>query len=1089
MLKKLCSIIALLTLVVSAAMAQVTTSGMSGKVTGNNEEVIGAHIQAVHAPSGTKYAAVTNVNGRYSIQGMRTGGPYEVTVTYVGYDTKTVRNITLQLGETYSLNVNMSETATELSNVVVEGIASKFSNEKMGSVTNISNEEMMSMPNVSRSITDITRLSPYGGNGMKFAGQDGRTANFTVDGANFNNNFGLSDLLPGGGSPISIDAIEEIQVVVSPYDVRQTNFIGGGVNAITKSGTNQYKGTAYIFHHNENMRGSNVAGTDIPTARETDRTTTYGMTLGGPIIKNKLFFFVNAEYVKTPTTVIKWRASDEDNPPSADTQTSYATAADMQRVSNFVRETYGYETGSYTNFPADETNTKILARIDWNITDKHKLAFRYNFTHNLAWKEPNGSSMDGGTRSPYNRVSLYSMSFANSMYSAKNDVNSFSLDLNSRLSDNLFNQFLTTFSKQTDPIRDSKSAQFPFIDIQDGTGTNTQYMALGYELFTWNNAVNNTVFNLKDDITYYLNNHKIMGGISYEYQMADNQYMRSGTGYYRYLSVDDFINGATPDVVCLTYGYDGNQKPASRVKYNKLGVYAQDEWNVNDKLKLTYGLRLDGLFFNNSDVITNKAILDLDYDGRHIDTGKWPSANIIFSPRFGFSYDVFGDKTLKIRGGSGWFSGRLPLVFFTNMPQGSGMIQNQVAINASSAAKMGFGMDEFNGGLVTDANGKATIDALYQKLIGLGYPTTPGDGTVPSSISAVDSKFKMPQVWKTSLAIDYVLPTPFPMTLTVEGIYNKNINQSTISDWSIMPVEGFARWNGADDRPIYPSNFRSGTKAFVLENTSKGYAWSAAVTLTAKPVKWLNLTASYTRMANKEITSLPGSNAESAFTYIPTVNGPNNIKLHNAYNVTPDRIIAAATAQDPLGNHYSLIYESWRGGYNYSYMLANDMNGDGYTYDALYIPTDQQVANGDFRFASADDQKRFMDYVHANDYLKKHQGEYAEAYSHYSPWVHRIDISYKHDFKVKIAQNVHKLQLSFDVKNVLNFFNNEWGVSKVMNPDLNSGRILKYEKTDADGYPVFSTPKAVNGDVKTFVPNKVIGQCWYAAIGVKYMFN
>ena len=1089
MLKKLCSIIALLALVVSAAMAQVTTSGMSGKVTSNNEEVIGAHIQAVHTPSGTKYVAVTNVNGRYSIQGMRTGGPYEVTVTYVGYDTKTVRNITLQLGETYSLNVNMSETATELSNVVVEGTASKFSNEKMGSVTNISNEEMMNMPNVSRSITDITRLSPYGGNGMKFAGQDGRTANFTVDGANFNNNFGLSDLLPGGGSPISIDAIEEIQVVVSPYDVRQTNFIGGGVNAITKSGTNQYKGTAYIFHHNENMRGSNVAGTDIPTARETDRTTTYGMTLGGPIIKNKLFFFVNAEYVKTPTTVIKWRASDDDNPPSADTQTSYATAADMQRVSNFVRETYGYETGSFTNFPADETNTKILARIDWNITDKHKLAFRYNFTHNLAWKEPNGSSMDGGTRSPYNRVSLYSMSFANSMYSAKNDVNSFSLDLNSRLSDNLFNQFLTTFSKQTDPIRDSKSAQFPFIDIQDGTGTNTQYMALGYELFTWNNAVNNTVFNLKDDITYYLNNHKIMGGISYEYQMADNQYMRSGTGYYRYSSVDDFINGATPDVVCLTYGYDGNQKPASRVKYNKLGVYAQDEWNVNDKLKLTYGLRLDGLFFNNSDVITNKAILDLDYDGRHIDTGKWPSANIIFSPRFGFSYDVFGDKTLKIRGGSGWFSGRLPLVFFTNMPQGSGMIQNQVAINASSAAKMGFGMDEFNGGLVTDANGKATIDALYQKLIGLGYPTTPGDGTVPSSISAVDSKFKMPQVWKTSLAIDYVLPTPFPMTLTVEGIYNKNINQSTISDWSIMPVEGFARWNGADDRPIYPSNFRSGTKAFVLENTSKGYAWSAAVTLTAKPVKWLNLTASYTRMANKEITSLPGSNAESAFTYIPTVNGPNNIKLHNAYNVTPDRIIAAATAQDPLGNHYSLIYESWRGGYNYSYMLANDMNGDGYTYDALYIPTDQQVANGDFRFASADDQQRFMDYVHANDYLKKHQGEYAEAYSHYSPWVHRIDISYKHDFKVRIAQNVHKLQLSFDVKNVLNFFNNEWGVSKVMNPDLNSGRILKYEKTDADGYPVFSTPKAVNGDVKTFVPNKVIGQCWYAAIGVKYMFN
>ncbi|MCR4834978.1 MAG: carboxypeptidase regulatory-like domain-containing protein [Bacteroidaceae bacterium] len=1089
MSKKLCSIIALLTLVVSAAMAQVTTSGMSGKVTSNNEEVIGAHIQAVHTPSGTRYVAVSNENGRYSIQGMRPGGPYEVTITYVGYETKTERNITLQLGETYNLNATLTESSRTLTDVVVTGTTSKFSNEKMGSATNISNEEMMSVPTIARSITDISRLSPYGGNGMKFAGQDGRTANFTVDGANFNNNFGLSEALPGGGNPISIDAIEEMQVVIAPYDVRQTNFIGGAINAITKSGTNQYKGTAYIYHRNENMRGNNVAGTDIPTARETDRTTLYGMTLGGPIIKNKLFFFVNAEYSKTPTTVIKWRASDEKYPPNADTQTSFATAADMQRVSDFVREKYGYETGSFTDFPADQTNTKILTRIDWNINDKHKLAVRYNFTHNLAWREPNASSMDGGTRSPFSRVSLYSMVFANSLYSAKNDVHSFSIDLNSRLTDDLFNQFLTTFSKQTDPIRDSKSAMFPFIDIQDGTGSNTQYMSLGYELFTWNNAVNNSVFNIKDDITYYLTDHKITGGISYEHQMADNQYMRSGTGYYRYLSVDDFINGATPDVVALTYGYDGETKPASRVTYDKVGVYAQDEWNVNDKLKLTYGFRLDGLFFNNKDLKTNNAILDLDYNGRHIDTGKWPDSNLIFSPRLGFSYDVLGDKTLKVRGGTGLFSGRLPLVFFTNMPGGSGMNQNQVALNASTAAKMDIDMSTFNGGLVTDANGKATIDALYQKLIGLGYPTTPGNGTVPSSISAVDSKFKMPQVWKTSLAVDYVVPVSFPLTVSVEGIFNKNINQSTISDWSIIPVEGFARWNGADDRPIYPSNFRNGTKAFVLENTSKGYGWSASVSITAKPVKWLNLSASYTHSVNKEITGLPGNNAESAFTYISTVNGPNYISLHNGSNVTPNRFIASATASDHLGNHYSLIYESWNGGYNYSYMLANDMNGDGYTYDALYIPTDKEVADGQFRFTSADDQKRFMDYVHSNDYLKNHQGEYAEAYSHYSPWVHRIDISYKHDFKVKLAQNAHKLQFSFDVKNVLNFFNNEWGVSKIMNPDLNSGRILKYEKTDADGYPVFSTPKAVNSDVKTFVPNKVIGQCWYAAIGVKYMFN
>jgi hypothetical protein len=315
----------------------------------------------------------------------------------------------------------------------------------------------------------------------------------------------------------------------------------------------------------------------------------------------------------------------------------------------------------------------------------------------------------------------------------------------------------------------------------------------------------------------------------------------------------------------------------------------------------------------------------------------------------------------------------------------------------------------------------------------------------------------------------------------------------------MMPVEGFVRWNGADTRPIYPTTFRTGTKAFVLENTSKGYGWTGNVTLTAQPFDWLNLMAAYTHTVQKEITGMPGSNAESAFTYISTTAGPNNIKLHNSQFVTPDRIIASATFNDKSGNHYSLIYETWRGGYNYSYMLSNDMNGDGYKYDALYIPTDGQVGYydasgklqgaGEFRFASQDDQDRFMEYVHQDGYLKKHQGEYAEGYSVYSPWVHRLDFSYKHDFYLKTGKSKHTLQLSFDMKNVLNFFNSAWGVSKYLNPTLSEGRILKYEKTDAQGYPVFSTPAAVSGNTEIWQLNHAIGQCWYASIGVKYMFN
>ena len=1089
MQKRLFFLIAMMLMVSTAIMAQVTTSSMSGKVTvgdATGEEVIGATVQAVHEPSGTRYTAVTNVDGRFSIQGMRTGGPYAVTVSYIGFQPKTLKGIQLQLGETYDLGVWLSEDANELNEVVITGKASKFAAEKTGASTNINSQQITNLPTVSRAITDVTRLSPYGGNGMSFAGRDGRTANFTVDGANFNNNFGLSDKLPGGGNPISIDAIEELQVVISPYDVRQTNFIGGGVNAITKSGTNTFRGTAYVYHRNENMRGDAIEREQITGARAKDQQTTYGFTLGGPILKDKLFFFVNGEMVKTPTIVNRWRGSSN-GVAIADDYVSRTKLSDLAAVSDYMASHYGYNTGSYTDFPADENNYKILARIDWNITDKHHLALRYNYTKNSIWNSPNATSMDGGTRMSGARMSQYSMSFANSMYSMDNLVHSFSLDLNSRLSDNLSNQFLATYSK-LDDVRGSNSSEFPFIDI---VRDDNNYMALGYELFTWNNAVHNTIWNMKDDLTYYLGSHKIMGGISFEHQMADNQYMRNGTGYYRYIwedgmSVDQLFNQA-PEVFCLTYGYDGETKPAARVQFNKLGIYAQDDWNVNNKFKLTYGLRFDGLFFNNGDLMTNKAIFDLDYDGRHIDTGKWPNSSITVSPRVGFTYDVFGDKSLKLRGGTGLFSGRLPLVFFTNMPTNGGLVQYQAQINASAAKKKGFTMDEFAGGPMT------SIKEMLTKLESLGYPTTvsPEDGTVPSAICGVDPDFKMPQVWKTSLAVDYQFPVSFPFSVTVEGIFNKTVNDVCISDWAIPNVGGFARFNGVDNRPIYPAGFRTNAKAFMLENTSKGYGWSANVTLNAQPTEWLSLMAAYTHTVSKEITGMPGSAAESAFTYVPTSEGPNNIRLHNSQYVTPDRFVASATAHDKSGNHYSLIYEAWRGGYNYSYMMANDMNADGYNYDAIFVPTDQQVADGSFRFVSEDDKTRFMDFLHNDSYLKNHQGEYAEAYSVYSPWVHRIDFAYKHDFKVNLGSTMHRLQLSFDMKNVMNFFNSSWGGSKTLNPAIGSSeaRILKYEGVDAQGYATFSTPAAIHGNTQTWVPNHAIGQCWYASIGVKYFFN
>ena len=1069
-----------------SAYAQITTSSLGGRVIDvNGEPVIGAAVVATHEPSGTVYGVVTNEDGRYTINGMRSGGPYKVEISCLGYQTVINTDVTLQLAEQFSLNSTLNEDKEMLSEAVVIGqAASRFAGEKTGAATNISSAQMESLPTVSRSITDITKLSPYGGSGTSFAGMDGRSSNFTVDGANFNNNFGLSDGLPGGGSPISIDAIDEVQVVVSPYDVRQTNFIGGGINAITKSGTNQFRGTAYVYHRNENMRGNVVDGTSLGE-REMDRYTTYGFTLGGPIIKNKLFFFANFEYSKAPTVVNRWRPS-KDGVANPDLYISRTTVEDMEKVKKHLAG-YGYDAGSYTDYPADESNMKLLARIDWNITDKHHLAVRYNHTLNRGWNNTNASSSNCTQRTTEGRLSQYAMAFSNSMYSMDNKVNSVTLDLNSRFTNNLSNQFLATFS-QLDDIRGTNSSKFPFIDILDGSGKIMPYISAGYELFTWNNGVHNQVLTIKDDLTYYLGNHKIMGGFSFEYQMADNSYMRNGTGYYRYSSLDDFLTGAAPETVAITYGYDGELNPAARVRFNQYGLYAQDEWSATDNFKLTYGLRFDAIAFNNADLMRNNAIYELDYAGKHIDTGAWPTTKIQVSPRVGFSWDVLGDKSLKVRGGTGLFAGRLPLVFFTNMPTNSGMVQNVAAISTSykdGVAVPDELLQHFKGQMITD------VDKLVAKLNSLNgkkFPTSisPEDGVLPSQIQAVDPKFKMPQVWKTSIAVDYQIPVTFPFTVSGEFIYNKTINGVNMSNWNISDYTGWAQYQGSDNRYIYPANYKyNSVDAYVLTNTNRGYGYTANLTMSMEPVKNLNIMASYTHTVSKELTGMPGSNAESAFTYTPTVNGPNFAPLHNSEYATPDRLIASLSYRDQSNNSFSLFYEAWRGGYKYTYMYDNDFNGDNYNYDVMYIPKDEN----DIKFASADDAARYWAFANNDPYLSKHKGEYAEAYSVYSPWVHRFDFRYSHDFKINIGKSTNTLQLNVDFKNIANLFNSSWGVSKYMNPALKSGRILALDHVDEAGYPVFKTNAAVKPGVQTWHYNHDIYQCWSLQIGIKYMFN
>lgn len=1088
------------------ANAQVTTSALSGKVMADGEEVIGATVQAIHTPSGTYYGTITNTDGRFMIQGMRTGGPYRVEISYVGYQTQVYTDVQLSLGETYNMDITL-KTGVELNEVVVTGTRSKFNNMKTGASTNVSNKDMMNLPTVSRNISDLTKLSPYS-NGMSFAGSDGRSTNFTVDGANFNNNFGLSSALPGGGAPISLDAIEEMQIVVAPYDVRQSNFVGGGINAVTKSGTNTFKGTAYTYYYDESLRGNKINGVDLGD-RAPESRKTYGFTLGGPIIKNKLFFFVNFESYKAPEDKITYR-------PDA------SKVGTLQQIKDKLQKDYGYDAGSWDSYPGGTTNTKYLARLDWNITNQHKLSFRFNKTENEYWYAPNGNSCDDKYRNKsYNRSSDISTAFSNNMYSQMNNVTSFAGELNSRFSDKLSNQFIATYTNINDQ-RGSNSSLFPQVDIMSGdysSGNFIPYATLGYELFTFNNGVKNKSTNITDNLTYYNGAHKITAGLSYEYQTARNSYMRNGTGYYRYASPEDFLNGALPLSFCLTYGYDGNEEPAGVVTYNQFGVYAQDDWQVTPKFKLNYGVRVDALVFDDSALTTNNAIYNMNYNGpealnivngmnRRIDTGKWPSTHPQVSPRVGFNWDVKGDKSLVIRGGTGLFMGRLPLVFFTNMPQYSGTIQGSAVFSSQIKNGQVVYTDAVRDALTKlTAGGKMMTDTKeIVKLLGLPTSYDPNSTSLGgnSYISAVDPSFKMPQIWKSSIAVDYALPTCFPMSVTGEFMYNKTVYGTMVTDWNVNTAVLDKHFAGADNRLDYSqSSYKlTSTPAYVMTNTKKGYGWNANITVKAQPVQNLNLMFSYTKTESKEVTGMPGSAANSTYTGLNTVNGVEFTGLQRSQYVIPDKLSASVSYFIPNffnfknekmradGLHISAIYQAYSSHGN-SFIYSNDMNGNGNMDDLLYIPNDKNEIN----FKTEADRDAFWTFLENDAYLSSHKGQYAEAYAARSPWVHMLDLKLSEDFTFNIGKTQHTFELSCSVDNLLNMINSKWGVYKLSCYQNTSGTgtiaPLKYEGKNNAGQPVFSMVQVNKEYPKEnytkFYNNN--GQTWHILFGLKYKFN
>ncbi len=1086
-------------------MAQVTTSSMSGRVTDAKGSVPGATVIATHTPSGTYYGTTTNSEGRYTLQGMRVGGPYTIEVRYVGYASSKLENITLKLGETYRADFLLKDKPNELGEIVVSGDAVKPVSNSVSTIVN--SEEIAKLPTINRSITDVIKVSPYANN-MSFAGSDGRSTNFTVDGANFNNNFGLSSNLPGGGTPISVDALEEVEVVVAPFDVRQSNFVGGGINAITKSGTNQFHGSAYTYYTNQTMRGNRLLGDDLGLRPE-ESTWTYGATVGGPIVKDKLFFFLNAERTEEPSEVIKYR-------PDA------ANAAILDQIYDKLKNDYGYDPGSYTNYPGGNNNLKLLARLDWNINDNNKLMFRFNKTGNTEWREPNGNSCDDNFRNKgFDRSGPTSFPFSYNMYSLRNDVMSFATELNSRFSTQVSNQFIFTYSDINDQ-RGSNSDLFPHVDIMTGDedfqalGNYAPFTSFGYELFSYNNGVKNKVFNATDNVTYYTGNHKITAGVNWERQTASNSYMRNGTGYYRFASAEDFLNGARPLSFALTLGNNGEANPRGEVTYNQFGVYAQDDWNITNNFKLNFGARADGMFFDNSQLMTNNAILEYNMGGNVVNTGEWPTNRVQISPRVGFTWDA--TENLTIRGGSGVFQGRLPLVFFTNMPQNAGMIQTS------------FNRNGFSGSIVQDSTGysvsytpetAANLDALMHNgmittnvnemadILGLNTTVTPEDGQLTGDINGVDPNFRMPQIWKSMLGIDWDVPVSFPLTFTVEGMFNKTIYGVRLVDWNlkydmIANAGDDVRFNGPDKRVNYRllvdeegnSDYTYGSHtAYVLTNSKEGYGYTVNAAINATPFKNFNLSAAYTHTESKEISGMPGSAASSAYSNLYSIDGPTFVGIQRSQYVIPDKVTASVGYMFPAlfdgdGVRINLFYTAFSGG-AHSYTYSNDLNGDGLMADLMYIPNDVN----DLKWASEEDKAAFKTFMDNDPYLSTHKGQYAEAYAGRSPWVHFLDARIAKTFKKTIGNTTHNFELSVNFDNVLNMINSSWGLYKYSCYGFTDAiSPLKVDHFE-DNTPVFSMNQVKVGDefvypteTYTQYDDKSYSQCWALMFGLKYSF-
>ena len=1063
-----------------------TTSSLSGNITDSKGDPMpGASIVAIHVPSGTQYVTVTDNGGNYRIQNMRVGGPYKVTVSFIGFSPSTYTEIYLKLGETYLQNGKLNESTTTLSEVVVTaGIRNSIlSSERSGTQTNVSSRELATLPSVNRSILDFSKYSPLS-QGNSFGGRDSRFNTITVDGAAFNNNFGLStNPLPGGNAqPIAMDAIEEVSVRIAPYDVTVSQFTGASINAVTRSGDNTFKASVYTYQRPKSFTGNKVDGNLVPGANASNLHN-YGFRVGGPIIKNKLFFFISGEFEQQSIPGVTWKPST-DGVSVPDQNISRTTEADMIRVKDYLMTTYNYDPGKYTNFDQFQNKDhKILARIDWNISNNHKFTLRYNDVVGTSDQQTNANSGPPNITRGSGRISNQSLAFSNAFYGFKNTVRSITGELNSSFGNRISNKLLASYTYIQD-TRTSPSSLFPFVDIWQG---GDQYMSFGYELFSFNNNVVNKTLSITDNVTINLNHHTLTAGASFDRLFFLNSYIREGTSYYRYNSVDDFVNGADPVGFGVTYGYNGKDAPGADATFGLGAIYGQDEWKVLPGLKLTYGVRIEKPFYLNK-LINNQAISDLAFlDGKKMDVGTWPASKLIVSPRFGFNWDVKGDRSLQVRGGSGIFTGLLPFVWFTNQPTNSGVIQ---------VPEIGWGPGNPNlAGLAFNPDYKQFIASRPDL-----FPQSPGTLPNGSSLAQVAKNFKFPQIWRSNLAFDVELPGD--MVFTGEAIYSKDIN--AITQFNINEAAPTGTMTGPDNRIYWASStaakvVSSVSNAMELTNTKEGYQYSLTAQLTKNFKYGFSGMFAYTYTMAKDLTSNPGSSAFSAFSSNSAVGSLNDPGLSYSYFATPNKLVGSISYHieyaKMFATTFSLVYQGYQQG-RWSYTYSNDLNGDGVSSDLMYVPTSATDIN--FAAASgmtaAEQQDAFWTYVQNNKYLKSHEGGYAARFGEVKPWIHRFDAKILQDiFSNFGSEHKYTLQFSLDILNVGNMINNSWG-TYTYNPlasydnvrpltvvTRGSSTVAPVYKLNATSLDDFSSKTTLSKDIST-------ASTWGCLFGVRLIF-